>query len=114
MQFAEASQDILTKPTPLKTDFNVGLTPGRRRANQACKKALQLDDIDEQIPATSVPDGEENPSTASGNSNEENSSDTAKRDIPAESLPSHDKALPHTSRGPKHVYKYAIKCISLF
>lgn len=34
MQFAEASQEIMVKPTPMKTDFSVGLTPGRRRANQ--------------------------------------------------------------------------------
>lgn len=34
MQFAEASQEIMVKPTPMKIDSSVGLTPGRRRANQ--------------------------------------------------------------------------------
>lgn len=33
MRFAEVSQEILVKPTPVKTEPPVGLTPGRRRAN---------------------------------------------------------------------------------
>lgn len=35
MKFAEASQEIFVKPTPMKTEVaTIGLTPGRRRANQ--------------------------------------------------------------------------------
>lgn len=56
MQFAEVSQDIMVKPTPLKADYNVGLTPGRRRANQAYKKALQMmEEIREQEPLSHIP-----------------------------------------------------------
>ncbi len=35
MKFAESSQEIKVRPTPMKTD-PIGLTPGRRRANRVC------------------------------------------------------------------------------
>lgn len=41
MQFAEASQDIMVKATPMK-DYGIGLTPGRRRLNEAHKRELQM------------------------------------------------------------------------
>lgn len=37
MRFAEVSQEILVKPTPVKTEPPVGLTPGRRRLNMVSK-----------------------------------------------------------------------------
>ena len=39
MKFAELTQDVqITRPTPIKTD--IGLTPGRRKANQLFKIAV--------------------------------------------------------------------------
>ncbi|XP_053675408.1 kinesin-like protein KIF23 [Anopheles nili] len=41
MKFAEMTQDVqIARPTPAKVDHNLGLTPGRRKANQLFKLAL--------------------------------------------------------------------------
>lgn len=56
MQFAEATQDIMVNPTPLKTTQYIGLTPGRRKANVEYRRVLQmLEEAKENDPVTHVP-----------------------------------------------------------
>ncbi|XP_063699925.1 kinesin-like protein KIF23 [Culicoides brevitarsis] len=41
MKFAEMTQEVqIARPTPMKSALDIGLTPGRRKANQLFKKAV--------------------------------------------------------------------------
>ncbi|XP_065202712.1 kinesin-like protein KIF23 [Planococcus citri] len=56
MTFAEATQDIIVNPTPLKATLYPALTPGRRRANVESRKVLQmLEEENENDPVAYVP-----------------------------------------------------------
>lgn len=57
MQFAEATQDIMVNPTPLRNTQHLGLTPGRRRAAAEFRKAFQvLEEVRENDPKSYVTD----------------------------------------------------------
>lgn len=47
MKFAEMTQEVqIARPTPMRTHLDFGLTPGRRKANQIFKQAVDnLEDL---------------------------------------------------------------------
>lgn len=50
MKFAEITQEVqIARPTPMKPTLDMGLTPGRRKANQLYRQAQQNIDTDVRI-----------------------------------------------------------------